>query len=118
MAELIDKSEEAGYNDGKGMKLVRNERFVWNEEKGRINFRKHEISFLEAQTVFSDEFAAFYPDDEHSYDEERFIAIGESAKSRLLMVCYCERENAEVIRLISARKADKSEMEIYYGGAL
>ena len=70
------------------------------------------------KTVFSDDFAVYFPDDEHSQNEERFIVIGESARSKLLMVCHCYRENGEVIRLISARKADKSETDLYYGGVL
>ena len=92
--------------------------FIWDENKNQINIKKHGISFNEAETVFDDEFIVFYPDDEHSYHEERFIAIGESALQKLLMVCYCERENTEIIRLISARKADKFETEIYYGGMI
>ena len=93
-----------------------NEIFIWDEDKNIVNIRKHGVSFAEASTVFDDEFVIFYPDDEHSYYEERFIAIGESEKENLLMVCFCERENAEIIRLISARKADAHETEIYYGG--
>ena len=94
------------------------EEFEWDEDKNIMNIQKHGISFEEAQTVFDDEFVLFYPDDEHSYDEERFIAIGVSIMEKLLMVCYCERENAEIVRLISARKAEKHETEIYYGGAV
>jgi hypothetical protein len=95
---------------------VQDGKYVWDNNKSIINFRKHGVSFNEAWTVFDDEFAICFPDDEHSYDEERFIIIGESVKEKLLMVCYCERENNDVIRIISARKADKSEKEIYYGG--
>ena len=95
---------------------MRNEEFEWDEDKNIINIQKHGISFNEAKTIFDDEFVLFYPDDEHSQNEERFIAIGESVTEKLLMVCYCEKENAEIIRLISARKAGKIEIEIYYGG--
>jgi uncharacterized DUF497 family protein len=94
------------------------EKFEWDENKNRINFQKHRVSFNEAQTVFSDEFILFFPDDEHSQDEERFIAIGESAKSRLLIVCHCYRDDDAITRLISARKADNSEVELYYGGII
>jgi len=104
-----DKSNEDG-------EAVHYEKFKWDENKNQINIRKHGISFEEATTVFDDDFAIYIPDDEHSQDEERFIAIGESALDRLLVVCFCERENAEIIRLISARKADNHEREIYYGG--
>ena len=92
--------------------------FMWDENKNKINIQKHGVSFNEAWTVFNDDFVLLYPDDEHSYDEERFIAIGASTTERLLMVCYCERENAEIIRLISARRATKPEMDIYYGGVV
>jgi len=94
------------------------EKFVWDENKNLYNIRKHGVSFIEAKTVFNDDFTVCIPDIEHSYHEERFIAIGESERERLLLVCYCERESGEVIRLISARKAEKSEIEIYYGGVL
>jgi uncharacterized DUF497 family protein len=97
---------------------MQDEKFEWDEEKNIINFKKHGISFNEAKTVFSDKFIIFFPDDRHSLYEERFIAIGQSARSNLLMVCYCERENETVIRLISARKADNLETDIYYGGML
>jgi len=52
------------------------EKFEWDENKNRINFKKHGISFNEAQTVFSDDFVIYFPDEEHSQNEERFIAIG------------------------------------------
>jgi len=97
---------------------MQDDRFVWNNQKSKTNFQKHGVSFYEAKTVFSDEFVVLFPDDEHSQNEERFIAIGEGGKQRLLMVCYCERENADVIRIISARKAEKPEIEIYYGGLI
>jgi len=92
------------------------EKFIWDENKNQINIRKHGISFEEAETVFDDDFAVYIPDDEHSQDEERFIVIGESAMDRLLVVCHCYRETDEIIRLISARKAEKREINDYYGG--
>ena len=95
---------------------MQDEKFIWDENKNIINIQKHGVSFQEARNVFYDEFVLFYPDYEHSYDEERFIAIGESSREKILMVCYCERDDAEIIRLISARKANKHEIETYYGG--
>jgi len=94
------------------------EKFEWDERKNKRNFQKHGISFNEAQTVFSDEFAIYLSDGDHSDDEERFVVIGESAKTRLLVVCHCYRESETVIRLISARMAKKSEVDLYYGGIL
>ena len=90
--------------------------FEWDEDKNIFNIHKHGISFEEAKTVFDDEFIIYLTDEEHSQDEERFIVLGASALDRLLIVCHCYRENDEKIRLISARKADKREINYYYGG--
>ena len=95
-----------------------NEKFEWDESKNKSNFQKHGISFNEAQTVFSDELAIYLSDDDHSDNEERFIVIGASARTRLLVVCHCYRKSETVIRLISARKAEKAEIDLYYGGVL
>lgn len=87
----------------------------WNRAKATANLRKHGVSFEEAQTVFYDEFAVQFFDDEHSGDEERFLLLGMSTGARLLLVCHCERDAGHVIRIISARKATNSE-SIFYGG--
>lgn len=89
-------------------------RFEWDENKNRINQRKHGISFDEAKTVFYDEEALVIDDPEHSEEEERFIILGLSAKANLLVVCHCCRDSDTVIRIISARKATRTEMK-YYG---
>jgi hypothetical protein len=88
--------------------------FIWDENKNRINLKKHGISFQEARSVFGDENAIVSVDDEHSWYEERLIIIGMNKQSKLLFVCHCYRENGEVIRIISARKANKSEIELYW----
>ena len=78
------------------------------------------ISFEEAQTVFYDEEALVIDDPDHSEDEERFIILGESNRANLLVVCHCYRVSDTVIRIISARKATKTETSQYYeyqGGA-
>lgn len=87
--------------------------FKWDENKNRRNKREHGVSFEEAQTVFLDENAIRFYDPDHSEDEDRFIMLGISFKLRVLVVCHCYRENDEVIRLISARKADKDEIQDY-----
>lgn len=87
--------------------------FVWDEKKNRANLKKHHISFEEAQSAFHDEDAFVYFDPDHSDDEDRFILIGTSFKLRMLVVCHCYREEEHVIRIISARKADKREQENY-----
>jgi uncharacterized DUF497 family protein len=87
--------------------------FTWNEQKNETNQKKHGIAFEEARTVFYDVNARLIRDDEHSEDEERFIILGFSDKSKLLLVAHCYREEEEVIRIISARKASGNERRQY-----
>ncbi len=89
--------------------------FEWNSTKARSNLKKYGISFEEAQSVFYDEFARQFDDDDHSDEEERFILLGMSTKSRILVVCHCERASGDVIRIISARKATSREQYFYQG---
>ena len=88
--------------------------FEWDANKSASNIKKHGISFDEAKTVFTDEYARLIGDPDNSNDEDRFLLLGTSIDSKLLVVCHCVRE-AESIRLISARKADKQERKIYEG---
>lgn len=81
-----------------------------------VNKQKHKISFEEAKTVFFDYNALYMPDPEHSESEERFVILGMSNKANLLIVCHCYRQSESVIRIISARKADKGEQEMYFEG--
>ena len=89
-------------------------RFAWDERKNRANIKKHKISFEEAESVFRDENAVQYFDPDHSEDEERFILLGLSTKLRVLVVCHCFRESETVMRIISARKADRAEERDYW----
>jgi uncharacterized DUF497 family protein len=91
-------------------------KFEWDPPKAAANLRKHQVSFDEAKSVFYDEFAVQFFDEEHSSDEERFLMLGMSSGVKLLLVCHCEREHGEVIRIISARKATKRESAFYQGG--
>jgi len=88
--------------------------FKWDEAKNAINIKKHGVSFDEAQTVFLDENAIRYFDPDHSQDEDRFIMLGMSFKLRVLVVCHCFRLSDSVIRLISARRANKQESQDYW----
>ena len=88
-------------------------RFEWDENKNTINQQKHGVSFQEAQTVFFDSAALLMPDPIHSEYEDRFVILGISKQTHILVVCHCYRENDEVIRIISARKANKSETNQY-----
>ena len=92
-------------------------RFEWNQPKATANLKKHGISFEEAQSVFHDEFATQFYDDEHSSSEDRFIMLGMSSSARVLVVCHCEREAGDLIRIVSARRATKRE-STFYGGEL
>lgn len=88
-------------------------RFVWDRRKSIANVRKHGVDFAEAETVFLDESALLIADPDHSADEDRFVLLGMSARLRTLVVCHCYREEDSVIRIISARKADRSERARY-----
>ena len=92
---------------------MRDLQFDWDPKKDAANQRKHGVSFEEASTVFSDEHALLIDDPGHSEEEERFILLGLSAGLRTLVVCHCYREEHDVIRLISARKASRKERETY-----
>ena len=90
-------------------------KFEWDPRKDSANQRKHGVSFEEAQSVFFDENAVQFYDEHHSEQEDRFIMLGLSIRSRILVVCHCERESGNVIRIISARKATRSERKYYSG---
>ena len=87
--------------------------FDWDPAKASANFRKHGVSFEEAQSVFYDEFAVQFFDEAHASDEDRFLMLGMSSGANLLLVCHCERGGGGVIRIISARKATKQESAFY-----
>jgi uncharacterized protein len=88
-------------------------RFEWDPAKAAANERKHRVSFDEASTAFADPFARIIFDPDHSEEEDRFVLLGLSMVSRVLVVCHCYREGDQVIRLISARKADRHERNQY-----
>lgn len=90
--------------------------FEWDENKNRINQKKHGITFEEASTVFYDDLAILFDDPEHSQEEERFILLGMSDAANVCIVCHCYRASETVIRIISARKATKKEEERYVRG--
>ena len=87
--------------------------FDWDNQKARVNARKHGVSFEEAQTVFYDENARLRYDPDHSIDKDQYILLGISSALRLLVVSHVYREKKEVIRLISARQATKQEGQQY-----
>ena len=92
-------------------------RFDWDQAKAKSNIKKHGVSFEEARSVFYDDFAVQFFDDGSS-EEVRFLLLGMSNESRILMIVHCERgDDGEELRIISARKATKSEQQYYQGGS-
>ena len=87
--------------------------FEWDEAKAKANLKKHGVSFEEAKSVFLDDQARMIPDPDHSVGEERFVMLGFSSSLKLLVVCHCFRAEGRVIRIISARKATRTEAQIY-----
>jgi uncharacterized protein len=88
--------------------------FEWDENKAARNLSKHGVSFEEAKTVFDDPLYVDFYDPDHSDEEDRYIIVGESRRSRLLIVSYTER--GKTIRLISAREVTRKEREVYEEG--
>ena len=87
---------------------------TWDEEKNRSNQKKHGVSFEEAETVFYDDDSVLFDDPDHSFGEERFLIIGITSTEKLCIVSHCYRDDNEVLRIISARKATKNEQNIYW----
>ena len=86
----------------------------WDQRKAISNLRKHGVSFEEAATALSDPMSVTGYDPDHSVYEERFITFGISQAGRLLTISHTEEKDK--IRIISARKADKGERELYEEG--
>ena len=92
-------------------------RFDWDPKKDKRNQKKHPIPFLEAVSIFSDPYILSKLDEEDSITEDRWISLGISELERLLIVVHTERDadsDTEVIRLISARRAEGFESKDYY----
>ena len=88
--------------------------FEWDAPKAAANLEKHGVSFEQARTVFWDEAALLLADEDHFGDEDRFYILGLSQDALELVVTHCYRVEDEVIRIISARRADKSEQRAYW----
>ena len=88
--------------------------FEWDRTKDATNKKKHGTSFAEAQTAFADDNGLLIHDPDHSVDEERFILLGLSSRLRLLVVCHTYVKDESVVRIISARKATRTEQEQYW----
>jgi uncharacterized DUF497 family protein len=88
--------------------------FEWDQNKNQINTKKHGVSFDEARTAFFDENAIQFFDPDHSETEDRFLLLGTSYSLNTLVVCHCYREDETIVRIISARLADKDEEQAYW----
>ena len=88
--------------------------FEWDPVKAAENRRKHRVSFEEATTVFGDPLAISFDDPDHSRDERRMLTFGVSDRRRLLVVSHTFRQRRT--RIISVRRADRSEQHIYEDG--
>jgi uncharacterized DUF497 family protein len=91
-------------------------RFEWDLEKEKENRKKHKITFTEACYVFADKSMLTIFDLEHSSDEERWITMGQTPEGKILTVVHTYKKVAglEHVRIISARKATKSEEKQYF----
>ena len=89
-------------------------RFEWDKEKEKTNVKKHGVSFIDAAQVFYDENALVIYDEDHSYNEERYVILGMCPNGETYTVVYCLKEQETVIRIISARKAVKNEVITYF----
>ncbi|OHE56268.1 MAG: hypothetical protein A2Z47_09825 [Thermodesulfovibrio sp. RBG_19FT_COMBO_42_12] len=89
--------------------------FEWDEVKSKANLQKHKVSFEEGKTIFNDPFLFTFPDEKHSANEDRFINIGLSANSRILVLTHTEQQDK--IRIISCRKATARERKFYEEGS-
>jgi len=89
-------------------------RFEWYPPKAEANLRTHGVSLAEAVTVLEDDFA-LTRDDVNPAEESRFVTLGLSSSGNLLVVVYTYR-GADVIRLISAWKANKRQRMRYEKG--
>ncbi len=89
--------------------------FEWDPAKAASNLERHGVSFAEAATVFGDPLSVTVGDPDHSFDEDRWIIVGRSARGRLMMVAHTERDDR--IRIISARTLIQAERTQYEEGS-
>ena len=96
---------------------INGKRFDWDIQKNLMNIEKHGVSFKMAASSFFDPKAVMVDDDVHS-QEDRFILIGVNKYDKLLTVCHCYKDDGNVVRIISARKPNQYESDVYeHGGA-
>jgi hypothetical protein len=89
-------------------------KFTWDPKKAEENLKTHGVDFREAATVFDDPLSTTFPDPDHSVGERRFLIIGMSARSRILVVSHTE--TSDTIRIVSARTTTRHERKFYEEG--
>ena len=96
------------------MYIIINVRIIWDEHKNRKNKKKHGIWFEDAQRVFDDPNHKVFFDSDHSAEsEDRFIIIG-MTDTKILVISYAEYDADDLVKIISARKAEPKEENFYY----
>ena len=89
--------------------------FEWDERKRQTNLKKHGVDFADVTGIFYDEETIIIEAPEH-HNEQRYIALGLDVKNRVVVVVHVYRD-VDVIRIISARKADPKERAAFAGEA-
>ncbi len=87
--------------------------YEWDEKKNQKNIEKHELPLKAGVAVFDDYYRLEQHDNRNNYDEERFVTIGMNELSKILYVVYTMRNHDGITRIISVRKAEKSEQRLY-----
>ena len=90
--------------------------FEWDEEKSNANQRKHGVTFEEASLVFLDPRRIEFFDVSHSVQESRYISLGNTSKSKVMLMVVSSTDRGDRTRIISARRASKLEEGLYYEG--
>ncbi len=85
-------------------------RFEWGENKRLVNLQKHGTDFADVWRIFDYDVATDF-DNRFDYDEIRYLTLG-LLRGEVIVVAHTESDN--IFRIISARKAEKYEQEIYF----
>jgi len=90
-------------------------KFEWSDEKNILNMEKHGVSFEEAKEIFGDPLHISKLDHRFGYFEERWITLGTTTHDKVLVAAnmFFDENGEEIIRIISARKANQKERIFY-----
>ena len=87
--------------------------FEWDKGNEQKNWLKHKVTAEEAEEAFDDEKRLILEDTKHSEQEVRSILFGKTDKGRMLFIIYTLRNENTTVRIISARDADRKEVQFY-----